>query len=319
VRTWQTTRRTTEKEARTPIHYRYQENGGKGSALNTGLSMTNGDIIITIDGDCLVDQHAIAEFVEEFRDPRVMASVGNVKIGETKSLIGLIQYMEFLFSFYFKKGDSVMNSIYIIGGAAGAFRRSLFDQLGGYSTTNVTEDIELSMRIQEAGMRITYASKAIIFTEGAADLSGLMKQRLRWKRGRLDTFRSYLHMFFSMRPVHSRPLTFFVLPLAAFSDVQISFEPAFLLFLYFYSLMTGDFTSFLSGIIVVSSMFFVQVFFDEPATRKLSFILLAPITWLLFYVVTLVEWNALIRAVHGYLRGKEVRWQRWERRGVHST
>jgi len=118
-------------------------------------------------------------FVKYFELPNVMAAVGNVKIGNTNSLIEIVQYLEFLFSFYFKKCDSIMNSIYIIGGAAGAFRKEVFEKLGGYDVKNITEDIELSFRIQHAGMKIVYAEDAIVYTEGATDFKGLIKQRLR--------------------------------------------------------------------------------------------------------------------------------------------
>ena len=76
-----------------------------------------------------------------------------------------------------------------------------------------------------------------------------------------------------------------------------------------------DFTSFLSGILVVGSMFFVQIFFDDKSTKKTLFYILAPIGWLLFYISTIVEYNALVRSVWGSLRKQELVWQKWERKG----
>lgn len=297
------------------IIYCYKENGGKGKALNRGIELSSGDIIMSIDADCILEPSAIGHFVKYFRDPSVMAAVGNVKIGNTKSLLGMIQYLEFLFSFYFKKAESLVNTIYIIGGAAGAFRREVFDTIGLYNHKNITEDIELSVRIQAAGMRIMYAADAIIYTEGASTLSGLMKQRLRWKRGRFQTFWDHRHLFFSAARRHNKLLTCVMLPLALFGDVQLFFEIIFLGFLYIYSTLTHDFSSFMSGIIVVSSMFFVQLFFDNRSSRMYSFYLLAPIGWLLFYVSTFVEYQALIKSVWGSLRKQEVVWQKWQRSG----
>jgi cellulose synthase/poly-beta-1,6-N-acetylglucosamine synthase-like glycosyltransferase len=229
--------------------YYYQQNGGKGSALNTGISLAHGNILMSIDADCIVDRHAVRNFVQAFADPRVMAAVGNVKIGNTQTLVGAIQHLEYLFSFYFKKGDSLMNTIYIVGGAAGAFRKEVFEQLGGYSTKNITEDIELSVRIQEAGMKIVYVPDAVVYTEGASDLRGLMKQRLRWKRGRFETFKEHKSLFFSTKPYHSKLLTWFILPMATFGDVQLAFELPFILILYVFSLATHDFSVFVSGIV----------------------------------------------------------------------
>lgn len=311
--------RPVSERGRRRISYEYQQNGGKGRALNTAISLASGEILISVDADCIVTDTAIANFVEHFRNPKVMAAVGNVRIGNTKTLIGLIQYLEFLFSFYFKKADSLMNTIYIIGGAAGAFRREIFDNLGHYNTKNITEDIELSMRIQDGGMRIVYADDAVVYTEGASELRGLVKQRLRWKRGRFETFRDYGHMFFSVRSHHNKLLTMLLLPLALFAEVQLFFEFWFLMYLYFLSFITSDYSSFLSGIIVVSSMFIVQMLFDEKKTRTLSFIFLAPIAWLLFYVMTYVETSALLQSVWGFFRKKEVVWQRWQRVGIQGS
>jgi cellulose synthase/poly-beta-1,6-N-acetylglucosamine synthase-like glycosyltransferase len=298
------------------LRYEYEPQPGKGHALNRGLAAATGDIIMTIDADCSVPPETVVNFVQHFRNPEVMAAVGNVKIGNTQTLIGVVQYLEFLFSFYFKKADSVVDIIYIIGGAAGAVRRSVFDRIGPFSTTNITEDIDLSVRIQDAGMKIVYADDALVYTEGAGELTGLMKQRLRWKRGRLETFSQHRHLFFSADTNHNKLLSWVILPLAIFGEAQLSLELFFLLFLYIYSYLSADFTSFYSGIIVVSSMFFIQAIFDRQSHQKWGFIFLAPIGWLLFYISTFVEFNALVRAVWGYTHNTEVKWQRWKRGGV---
>jgi poly-beta-1,6-N-acetyl-D-glucosamine synthase len=301
-----------------PIIYLYKENGGKGRALNTGIGLSSGDIIISIDADCALTPKTIKNFAKYFEDPEVMAAVGNVKIGNHSALLGTLQYLEFLFSFYFKKADSILNTIYIIGGAAGAFRREIFSAIGMYNPENITEDIDLSVRIQKAGMKIVYAEDAIVYTEAATTIKGLAAQRLRWKRGRFQTFMQHRAMFFSDRTEHNKLLTWLILPLAAFGDIQLFFEIFFIGFLYIYSLLSHDFSSFISGIIVVSAMFFVQLF-DDSAERKgssWSLYLLAPIGWLLFYVTTAVEYRALVKAVWGMATNQSLAWQKWNRVGV---
>lgn len=301
---------------RIEIVYHYKQNGGKGAALNTAIEISKGDILMSIDADCLVMPDTIKNFVRYFVDPEVMAAVGNVKVGNTKTLVGTIQYLEFLFSFYFKKADSIMNTIYIIGGAAGAFRRSALNTVGVYNTKNITEDIDLSLRIQVAGYKIVYASDALVYTEGASEISCLMKQRLRWKRGRFETFFENRRIFFSLKKHHNKLLCWIVLPLAYFGEMQLFLELFFVAFLYVYSFLINDFSSFISGVIVVSSMFFVQILFDDKRSKKTSLYFLAPIGWLLFYIVTYVEFNALIKSLWGLLRKKELKWQKWQRTGL---
>lgn len=307
-----------EKGEHIQIVYAVEMMQGKGHALNKGLTIASGELIMSIDADCYVKPNTVENFVQYFADPTVAAAVGNVRIGNTNTIIGVIQYLEFLFSFYFKKADGLMNTIYIIGGAAGCFRKSIFHKIGQYSVTNITEDIELSVRIQSAGMKIVYAQDALVFTEGATDIRGLMKQRLRWKRGRFETFAEHKKLFFSKRKEHNKILSWVILPLALFGELQLSLEPFFLFFLYIFSYLSNDYSSLISGIIVVSSMFAVQIGFDNRKETRLGFILLAPIGWLLFYVSTFVEAQALTKALWGYVRGTELKWQKWERNGVFS-
>lgn len=300
------------------IIYKYKKNGGKGKALNDGIALSTGEIILSIDADCVLLPDTVQNFVLHFEDQRVMAAVGNVKVGNQKSLLETLQYLEFLFSFYFKKADSLMNAIYIIGGAAGAFRRKVFEDLGPYSHENITEDIELSVRIQKAGMKIVYAADAIVYTEGAATFKGLAAQRLRWKRGRFQTFFEHRNFFFSENQLHNKFLTWLILPLALFGDVQLFFEVFFILFLYVYSFITHDASSFISGIIVVSAMFFVQLWDDKKLKRKeaVQLYLLAPIGWLLFYITTVVEYRALVKSVWGIITNEKLAWQKWNRVGI---
>jgi cellulose synthase/poly-beta-1,6-N-acetylglucosamine synthase-like glycosyltransferase len=165
-------------------------------------------------------------------------------------------------------------------------------------------------------MKIVYVEDAVVYTEGATDFAGLIKQRLRWKRGRFETFLKYRPLFFSTDKKHNKILSWIILPLAIFGDMQLSFELFFIIFLYVYSYMINDYSSFISGIIVVASMFVVQIIFDIHKEKRGRLLLLAPIGWLLLYVSTFVEFSALLKTFLGYARGEEVKWQNWKRKGV---
>lgn len=53
-----------------PIIYHYQQNGGKGTALNTGIALSHGKIILTFDADSVVHEEAVESFVSYFVDPK---------------------------------------------------------------------------------------------------------------------------------------------------------------------------------------------------------------------------------------------------------
>ncbi len=270
--------------------------------------------MITIDADCVVTPDTVGSFIKPFADPTVSAVVGNVKIGNTDTVVGTVQFLEFLNSFYAKNAESVLGTIYIIGGAAAAFRRNVFDIVGLYSDTNITEDIDISVRICDAGMKVVYADDAIVYTEGANSVDGLAKQRLRWKIGWFQTLYLHRHIIFSKDRQHNKLLMWVMIPFVYFSSMQLTFEPWFIIFLYIYSYLIQDFSPFLTWIGAEAIMISVVILIDRK-NQKLSAFILAPITWLLYYLSTYIEFRSLFFTIWNTLKKKEVKWQKWERTG----
>jgi poly-beta-1,6-N-acetyl-D-glucosamine synthase len=298
-----------------PIIYHYQPNGGKGSALNTGIALSHGEIIVTFDADSVVHSDAVKHFVSYFSDPEVMAAAGNIKIGNTKTMLGLIQALEYGIGFHTKKAEALLGVVFVIGGAAGAYRREVFSQLGDYNTGTLTEDMDLSMRIQEAGMRIVYAPEAIIHTEGPTTLSGLLRQRLRWRRGRFEAFSMHKASFFSRKKQTNKPFFWIITPLVVLEDFETFLGAAYMILLYVYSFLAHNFWILLLNIAFGALMFIFQ-FGEDKHFRKFSYFILAPLVWFLFHVVVFVELNSHIRGLYTFFRKREVKWQKWQRTGV---
>jgi cellulose synthase/poly-beta-1,6-N-acetylglucosamine synthase-like glycosyltransferase len=191
----------------------------------------------------------------------------------------------------------------------------VFERLGGYHTGTLTEDMDISLRIQEAGMRIVYAPEALVHTEGPTTLRGLLRQRLRWKRGRLEAFSMHKSSFFSLKKGLNKPFFWIVLPLVLVEDIEIFLGTAYIILLYVYSFLTYDFSILLLSIGFAMILFLFQ-FSEDRQFRKVSFFLLAPLIWFFFHVVTFVEINSLLRALYTFLRKREVKWQKWQRTGV---
>lgn len=305
-----------------PMRQIYISNGGKGRALNYGIKRSKGELILTIDADSALAPDAVGNLVEHFRDPRVSAVVGNVRVGNVHGrIIGRMQQLEYLFGFYFKRAHCVMGAEYIYGGACAAFRRSAtFDYFGLFDEKNKTEDIEMSMRTKFHGMRSIYAEDVVCFTEGASSYFGLMNQRLRWKKGRFDTFLHYRRMFFSLDKNHNKFLGWFILPFALFSELQLILEPIGATLLITYSIVSGEFVSLALSMLFVGISYFVVAVFGERLTLKerLNLLVSWPITWPLFYVVVWIEFHALLRGFHMVLRGDSLEWQKWQREGVND-
>ena len=135
-----------------PLLYHYQQNAGKAVSLNTGISMSHGEIIVSLDADCVLDKDCIA-WEKHKETSRVMACCGNIKVGNPGSVLALIQLYEYAASFDARQADALLNTLYVISGAAGAYRRSVVEEIGTYGTDlrGGGEDVDLSIRVQKAG------------------------------------------------------------------------------------------------------------------------------------------------------------------------
>ncbi len=300
------------------ITYLRQTNKGKAAALNYGIANSTGEIVISLDADSVLEKNAIRNFVRHFDNPTVMAAMGKITIGNTDSLLGLVQYFEYALTFAMKKTESLLNIMYIIGGAAGAYRRETLDIIGLYDTKSITEDVDLSIRIQSAGMQIAYAHDAIVTTEGAGTIAGLVKQRLRWRRGRLDTLRKHKNLFFSTDKKHNKILSWFALPYSLLSEVQLFFEPLFVGFVLTHSLVTMNLSSFATLVLVISYMVLLTAIFHEKNHDLFKHLYYIPTTWILFYITVYVEYIALIKTFVSLIKKQEVKWQNWSRTGVYN-
>jgi len=310
----------TLKYKRRNIRQYYIENGGKGRALNYGIKKSRGELILTIDADSALAPDAVENLVEHFRDPRVSAAVGNVRVANIRGrIVSRMQKLEYLFGFYFKRAHCVMGAEYIYGGACAAFRRSTtFEYFGYFDEKNKTEDIEMSMRTKFHGMRSIFAEDVVCYTEGASSYLGLMSQRLRWKKGRFDTFLQYRRMFFSLDRNHNKFLGWFILPFALFSELQLLLEPIGATLLLTYSIVSGEYVSLALSMLFVGISYIVVALFGTRMSfrERLNLLLIWPITWPLFYLVVWIEFHALLRSSHMVLRGDTLEWQKWQREGI---
>ncbi|HSR87528.1 MAG TPA: hypothetical protein VLL07_01130, partial [Pontiella sp.] len=60
----------------------------------------------------------------------------------------------------------------------------------------------------------------------------------------------------------------------------------------------------------------IQVVTDPKARFHRNLLWIAPVAWLVFYAVDIVEFQALIRSLRRLATGKELKWQKWVRVGV---
>ncbi|MBS4192252.1 glycosyltransferase family 2 protein [Bacillus sp. FJAT-49705] len=192
-----------------------KENGGKADALNTGIEFAEKEIIITLDADSVLEPNALNEMNKAFSNNKVVAAGGLVNIVQgyknernaftpSFKISGLIRFqvVQYMTAFYLHKATQAkLQSMTVIAGAFGAFRKSILLEAKGYRKT-VGEDMDITLRIQELigtkmkGKRIAFVPEAVCYTECPESFKNLFKQRIRWQKAFVDCIITYRKSFY---------------------------------------------------------------------------------------------------------------------------
>ncbi len=163
-----------------------KKNGGKGSAMNFGLKRATGEIIFTMDADgTYPEKNALKEMVYFFRHPDVYCVSPAIAVHNPKGFWQKIQQAEFLLGIFLRKAFASMDALSITPGAFSAYRKKFFDEYGGFDEDNITEDLEIALRIQRNNFVVENAHNAHVYTVCPDNFIGLLKQRRRWYVGLL--------------------------------------------------------------------------------------------------------------------------------------
>lgn len=204
-----------------------KSNGGKADSLNAGINVSNKTYFCGIDADSLLEPDALLRLASLTLDEsiEIPALGGNIfpingctvdkgsitKIRIPKNPWARFQTIEYLRSFMTGRlGWEKLNSLLIISGAFGLFRKERIVEVGGYLTEKgvykkdtVGEDMELVVRISRRlhemkhAFRIRYCFNANCWTEVPEDLKSLKTQRYRWHRGLMDILFFHRKMLFN--------------------------------------------------------------------------------------------------------------------------
>jgi biofilm PGA synthesis N-glycosyltransferase PgaC len=174
-------------------------NLGKANALRMGALAARSEYLVCIDGDAMLEEHALHWMVWHLvSGNRVGAVTGNPRIRNRSTLLGRLQVAEFSSIIgMIKRAQRVYGRIFTISGVIAGFRRTALHQVGWWSDDMVTEDIDISWRLQRAHWDIRYEPNALCFILMPETLKGLWRQRLRWAQGGVEVMlrhaRSLLH------------------------------------------------------------------------------------------------------------------------------
>jgi len=177
-----------------------KENGGKSSALNSGIHFSKANFVLCMDGDSTLSPTTLRIGAKYFADPTVGAVAGKVKVLNDYKLLTNLQSLEYVEGLNMvRSSQSYLRMVNIIPGPIGIFRKQAIMDAGWYSSDTYAEDADLTLKIRQAGWQIVYEPKAVAYTEAPESIYQLLKQRYRWTRGLLQSLAKHRQRLFRPR------------------------------------------------------------------------------------------------------------------------
>lgn len=173
----------------------HKENGGKHTAMNLALAQTSADLIGCLDADSTVEPGALLAMVPVFENKMVAAATPGIHVKAPQTILQHMQHVEYRLSIFNRFMLSALGSAFITPGPFSLFRATAVRELGGWRHGHATEDMEMALRVQDAGFLIANVPNAVVHTATPATLRGLFRQRVRWTYGWLRNAVDYRYMF----------------------------------------------------------------------------------------------------------------------------
>jgi cellulose synthase/poly-beta-1,6-N-acetylglucosamine synthase-like glycosyltransferase len=159
---------------------------GKSRVMNYVIknSLKDERFILSLDADSVIDKDLINKLVIPFFEKKKVGMVApSMLIYKPKKALEMIQKYEYLFNIALRKGLSLLSTLLVAPGPGSMISRSALEKAGYYDENNITEDMELTMRMLINGYRIENRLDAISYTLAPKSIPTLMRQRFRWYSG----------------------------------------------------------------------------------------------------------------------------------------
>ena len=174
---------------------RTENSNAKAGNLNNALAHTDAGFIAIFDADHAPAPSFLEETLGFFSDERVAFVQTPQDFYNLDSFQhrldrrdSLVWSEQTLFFRVIQAGKDRLNSAFFCGSCA-VIRRKALDDIGGFATGSVTEDIHTSIRLHKRGWRSVYYSRSLAFGLAPSSATPFLKQRLRWGQGAMQVWR----------------------------------------------------------------------------------------------------------------------------------
>jgi biofilm PGA synthesis N-glycosyltransferase PgaC len=178
-----------------------EPNSGKSKALNIGILVSRGEFLLTIDSDCIIDKNALKWMAWHLvQYPRVGAVTGNPRVRNRTSLLGKIQVGEYSNIIgLIKRTQRILGKVLTVSGVMAAYRKCALLSCGLFESDTVTEDIDITWKLQKNFWDIRYEPRALSWILVPETLTGLWHQRVRWAQGGVEVLKKHFDIWFKWK------------------------------------------------------------------------------------------------------------------------
>lgn len=169
---------------------RFDRTGFKAGALQNGLRHTKAELVAIFDADFVPHPDFLKRAVSFFRDrPKLGLVQGRwTHLNRSASLITRGQAMGIDGHFMVEQAARSWNGLFMnFNGTAGMFRRAAIESAGGWQHDTLTEDMDLSYRMQLKDWETEYVPEIEVPAEIPEDINAFKNQQFRWAKGSIQT------------------------------------------------------------------------------------------------------------------------------------
>ncbi len=164
-----------------------ENSGNKALALRAALPHVRGDVVIYTDADSELEGRAVELLLSHFLDSQIGA-VSGIVVSRRHNLLTAVRELQYIMGQeIYKRGMGALGTVMVIPGCVGAVRRELFDP----SPDTVTEDMDLTLTVLEAGYKVNYEPRSVAMTSDPPNLRSYVRQSWRWFSGYFQNLRKH--------------------------------------------------------------------------------------------------------------------------------
>jgi cellulose synthase/poly-beta-1,6-N-acetylglucosamine synthase-like glycosyltransferase len=186
-----------------PVHHEYKPKLAISPSRNLGAQLAKGDYLIFLDSDVILPSEYLEQVNTFLQNTNADSFGGPDKAHEsftdTQKAISYAM-TSFLTTGGIRGGKQHLHKFHPRGFNMG-IRKSVFDAVSGYSSMTCGEDIELSIRIIEAGYNVQLNPDAFVYHKRRSTFKSFFRQVYRFGAARINIFQRHrselkiTHMF----------------------------------------------------------------------------------------------------------------------------